>query len=167
LFELDLDFFASLQQPHQPFFPAQELAISRIGDFDRISLGFLELQRKEDVFKSFKGMEADLLEIQEFGNRLLIMEISVVQRDDGIDHRILEIPQIEFYDRIDEDVGIRKTCEIVFPKRCFFDPIRERKMEFLDGFLIRSERISLFQGFHQFLGHLRIGEISEEPYLPD
>lgn len=112
-------------------------------------------------------METDLLEVQELGNRLLIMEISVVQRDDSIDHRILEISQIEFYDLIDEDIGIGEIREIVFPKRCFLGPISERKVEFLDGFLIRGERILLFQFFHQWVNLLRISKISEESYLAD
>jgi len=71
------------------------------------------------------------------------MEISVIQRDDGVGHRILEISQIEFYDFIDEDIGIRKIDEIILPKRCFFDPINKGRMKFFDGFLISAERILL------------------------
>ena len=89
-------------------------------------------------------MESYLLEVQEFCYRALIVEISVIERDAGISHRILEISQIEFYDPIDEDVGIGETGEIILPKRSLFGPIGEREMESLDGLLIGTEYILLF-----------------------
>ena len=107
-------------------------------------------------------MESYFLEVQKFGYRALIVEISVIQRDDGIGHRILEISQIEFYDFIDENIGIGETRKIILPKRCFLDPIDERNMEFLDGLLISTQCICFFQFFHQNLGFFHISEISEE-----
>lgn len=114
------------------------------------------------MFNLLQFMESDLLEIKEFSDRILIMEISVVERDDRIRHRILEVSQIEFYEFVDEDVGVRETVEIILPERSLLDSIDERKMEFLYGLLIGGKRISLFQLFHQFLSNLHISEISEE-----
>gem|GEM_PF-4132718 len=107
-------------------------------------------------------MKTYFFEIQKFGNSVLIVEISVVQRNHGIGHCILEISQIEFYDFIDENVGIGETCKIILPKRSFLGSIVEREMKFFDGLLICSKRILFFQLFYQSLSYFYISEISEE-----
>jgi len=112
-------------------------------------------------------METYLFEIQEFGYRALIVEISVIERNDGVCHRILEISQIKFDDSIDENIGIGKIREIVLPEWRFLDPICEREMEFFDAFLISGKRIFLFEFLHQRLNFFHISEISEETKLSD
>lgn len=166
---MDLRLFSSLEKPDHPFFPLQQFRIAGICHRERILSLFLILadQRHENLFELLDLMEPDLPGIEEFCYRILVMEIAVVERDERIHHCILEISQIEFYDPVDEDIGIRQCGEIIFPQRRLFCPIAEREMEFPDGFLIRSRRISFLELLEQCLRLLHISEISEQSYLTD
>ena len=134
--------------------------MSGICNRDRIFFIGLQIQGIENSFKFLKFMESDFLEIEEFSDRRLIMEISVIERDDRIRHRIFEISQIEFDYFIHQDMGIRESCEIIFSQWDFLDPITKRKMEFFDRFLVSGERISLLEFLKERLSLFCISEIT-------
>jgi hypothetical protein len=94
-------------------------------------------------------METDFFEIQEFSDCSLIVEISVIERQYSVCHRILEISQIKFYDPVDEDMGIRESSKIIFPKRSLLSPIVEGEMKFLDRLLMSSKHILFFEFLDQ------------------
>ena len=119
------------------------------------------------LFQLFFLVKPNFLKIQKFADGFLKPKISVIQRYQGIYHRIFEISEIVFDDTIDHHIGMRKRREIIFPKSCFFCSSSKRPLKFSDSFLRSTASISLCKRRQKTLRYLQICIVAKESDLPD